>query len=193
MAKQYKRRLIPVVDRRFQFKYTAIIISIAAIVSIILGYLLWKSYAEMNAILKLSATISDDIAKKINADDARFVFQISIAFLLVEVIVLGIMGIVITHRITGPVFVVSRHLETLRDGSYPTLRPLRANDEFQGFFDAFSDTIKELRHRDESALERVRKVREAAAAAGVDEEHLGMLDDLISEQSARVEDEGSAA
>src|SRR5690349_2096296 len=115
---QYKRRLIPIVDRRFQFKYTAIIVAIAAVVSTVLGYFLLKSYLEMNEVIDL-ASLSPEVNDKLNSDDARFVFQLTLGFLVLEVLGLGVMGLLITHRVCGPIFVLTRHLGTMLDGKYP--------------------------------------------------------------------------
>ena len=94
MAQPYKRSLIPVVNRRFQYKYTAIIIGIAGVVSAVLGALLLNSYWEMNRIIDL-AMESPEISNKVDIDQALRVFHISIAFLVIEVLALGVMGLLI--------------------------------------------------------------------------------------------------
>src|SRR5205823_2664209 len=99
-----------------------------AVISCVLGYLLLASYREMNQVVDI-ASLSPEVNDKLNTDDAHFVFKITILFLVVEVAGLGVMGLLITHRVVGPVFVLQRHLATLRDGKYPITRPLRAGDE----------------------------------------------------------------
>jgi HAMP domain-containing protein len=182
---QYKRRLIPIVDRRFQFKYTGIIVAIAAFVSAVLGYFLLKSYWEMNEVIDL-ASLSPEVNDKLNSDDARFVFQLTLAFLVLEVVGLGIMGLLITHRVVGPVFVLTRHLNTILEGKYPVTRPLRQGDEFRETFEAFKAMVDQMKKRDEDELEKLRAAQAAARGKGVGDAELAGLQQLIDERQARV-------
>ena len=185
MAQAYKRRLIPIVDRQFQFKYTGVIVGIAAAISLVLGYFLWKSYMEMNEVIDL-ASLSPEVNDKLNSDDARFVFTITLAFLAVEVAVLGVMGLLITHRVCGPIFVLQRHMETISNGSYPTMRPLRAGDEFRTAFETFTRMIDNLRKRDDDEMARLKAVLAAAKQAGVPAAEQSTLEKLIAEREGRV-------
>ena len=182
---RYKRRLIPIVDRRFQFKYTAIIVAVAAVVSTVLGYLLYKSYMEMNEVIDL-ASLSPEVNDKLNTDDARKVFLITIAFLGVEVVGLGIMGLLITHRVVGPIFVLQRHLTTLLGGKYPTVRPLRAGDEFREAIEVFQNVIASLKQRDTEDLEKLKAVLAQAKSKGMADADIATLNQLIEDREARI-------
>jgi hypothetical protein len=182
---RYKRRLIPIVDRRFQFKYTAIIVAIAAVVSTVLGYLLLKSYWEMNEVIDL-ASLSPEVNDKLNTDDAKKVFMITLGFLVVEVVGLGVMGLLITHRVVGPIFVLQRHLTTLLGGKYPNVRPLRQGDEFRDAFDVFSKVISSLKQRDTDDLEKLKSLVEKAKAKGMSDADLKTLQELVDERQGRV-------
>jgi signal transduction histidine kinase len=182
MANVYKRRLIPIVDRRFQLKYTGIIVATAALVSIVLGYFLLQSYVEMNKIIGLSA----DVGERMNADDAKFVFRLSIGFLVGEVFVLGILGILITHRVCGPIFVVHRHLNALLLGGFPKVRPLRAGDEFGGMFETFQALVEKLRERDQVEVEKLKGVVASAKEKGLAADQLRVLEDLLAERTSRL-------
>src|SRR5258705_143192 len=98
MSQANKRRSIPVVDKAFQYKYTAIIVSIVVVVSAVLGYFLLQSYWEMNRIMDL-ALASPEMSDKVNGGAALNVFYVSIAFLVFEVLALSVMGLIITHRV----------------------------------------------------------------------------------------------
>lgn len=177
----YKRRLIPIVDWRFQFKYTGIVVLVAALVSAALGYFLLDAYFEMNAMIEISQAIGD----RLNTEDARRVFYLVIGFLGLEVILLGVLGLVITHRVCGPIFVLHRHLATLLDGRYPELRPLRRGDEFRSTFETFSSTVQMLKERDEEEAKALRGVLDAARSKGLGDEHVAVLERLIEEREAR--------
>lgn len=181
---QYKRRLIPIVDRRFQFKYTAIIVAIAAVVSTVLGYFLLESYLTMNEVIDL-ASLSPEVNDKLNNDDARKVFVITLVFLVLEVVGLGVMGLLITHRVCGPVFVLTRHLSTMLEGKYPNPRPLRQGDEFRETFETFTAVIDAMKKRDIDEIEKLKAAIAAAKAKGVADGDIAPLQVLIDERTAR--------
>lgn len=185
MAQQYKRRLIPIVDRAFQFKYTGIILLVAAVTSTVLGFFLLKAYREMNEVIGI-ASISPDIGDRLNADDATKVFQIIIACLIGEVVVLGALGLVITSRVCGPIFVLTRHFGTMLDNKYPSLRPLRSGDEFAPMFELFKQLVDKQRDRDAAEITRIGAALAAARAKGVDPETLQLLQTLVDERAARI-------
>jgi hypothetical protein len=192
MAQQYKRRLIPIVDRAFQFKYTGAILMVAALTSTVLGFFLLKAYREMNEVIGLAA-ISPEIGEKLNADDAKQVFQIIIFSLVAEVVILGVLGLIITHRVCGPIFVITKHFGTMLSGKYPSLRPLRAGDEFAPMFELFKQLVDKQRDRDAAEISRLTKVMAAAREKGVDAETIASLQILVDERTARISQSASSA
>jgi hypothetical protein len=178
----YKRRLIPIVDRRFQFKYTGLIFGVAAVVSMVLGYFLLSAYKELNDMVEVSAAIGEQL----DDDSARNVFLLVVGFLTAEVFAIGIAGLLVTHRVCGPVFVLHRHVATLLEGQYPNLRPLRQGDEFVSTFEAFKQTVQMFRDRDEREADELKAVLAAAKDKGVDDDHLATLQRLVDERAARI-------
>jgi signal transduction histidine kinase len=61
---------------------------------------------------------------------------------------LALFGLVLTHRVAGPVYVMSLYIATLAAGRYPRMRPLRKKDELRGFFDRFSEAVDRIRERE---------------------------------------------
>ena len=75
---------------------------------------------------------------------------------LVFALAVLLLGIVITHRIAGPVYRVRRLLLDLGEGRRDVPRHgLRDGDELRELFDAASSLVKTLRAEDESTLEAV--------------------------------------
>ena len=149
MARPYTRSIIPVVDKRFQYKYTAILIAIVVIFSAVLGYLLLESYWEMNRIMNLAMEIPEIRRTFTEADQGLNVFHMAAAFVAIEGVLIGVLGLLITHRICGPLFVIEGHLLTLLRGNYPRMRPLRAGDEFVSTYETLKDVVESLKKRDE--------------------------------------------
>lgn len=191
MAQQYKRRLIPIVDRAFQFKYTGIILLVAAVTSTVLGFFLLKAYREMNEVIQL-AGMAPEIGEKLDADDTRSVFTITTLCLVAEVIVLGIMGLLITHRVCGPIFVITRHLTTMGEGKHPFLRPLRQGDEFAPMFIAFQKVVDANKARDQQEIEKLKTIVAAARAKGLADADVAVLQGLITERETRLSDKPAA-
>ena len=184
MSQANKRRSIPVVDKAFQYKYTAIIVSIVVVVSAVLGYFLLQSYWEMNRIMDL-ALASPEMSDKVNGGAALNVFYISIAFLVFEVLALSVMGLIITHRICGPMFVIQGYLRTMLDGKYPRTRPLRQGDEFGETFQVFTEVVESLKRRDADEVEKLNQAIAAARQKGVPESDVAPLEQMVAERRAR--------
>ena len=186
MVQANKRRSIPVVDKAFQFKYTAMIVLIVVLISAGMGYLLLQSYLEMNRIMDVALANYAGISEKVNEASALDVFYISVAFLILEVLALGTMGLIITHRVCGPIFVMHGHLMAMLDGRYPTMRRLRPKDEFRATFELFTAVVESLRKRDADELAKLDKSIAAARAKGMQEADLAPLEQLATERRARL-------
>lgn len=52
-----------------------------------------------------------------------------------------------THRISGPIYVMSNYMREIIDGRIPSIRPIRKNDELQDFYHLFSQLVASLRER----------------------------------------------
>lgn len=185
-AHPHKRRLVPIVDRQFQYKYTGMIVAVAAVISSVLAWQLFRSYQELNEILEINQAIN----AALNSADAMRVFYISMGFIVAEVVLLGLVGLLITHRVVGPVFVLERHFGTVLDGKYPKIRPLRQHDEFKSAFETFSHMITTVKQRDEEELQALRKILADLDAGGaVPPEHRAALVSVIDAKAARIRDE----
>ncbi len=68
-------------------------------------------------------------------------------FVLIQWIVLFMMLIRITHRISGPVYVMSRYFNEIIEGNIPEIRPLREKDELQNFYSLFKELVDTLRKK----------------------------------------------
>jgi nitrogen fixation/metabolism regulation signal transduction histidine kinase len=64
-------------------------------------------------------------------------------------------GIVITHKVAGPLFKMKKQLRALERGSLQVPTPLRKGDELKEFFDAFNDMVRALRVRQQRDIERL--------------------------------------
>jgi hypothetical protein len=132
-----------VVDRRFQYKYTALLSGLSALMSALFGALMYLAHREAIDDVFRGGSIPADVA----ARSITLIWLIAgMAFLMA--VAFGLFGLLITHRVAGPVYVMSQFVEVLAHGHYPRMRPLRRHDELKDFFDRFQRAIEALRERD---------------------------------------------
>jgi nitrogen fixation/metabolism regulation signal transduction histidine kinase len=79
----------------------------------------------------------------------RRMFTVLILVLSLLVTGIGLAGIVMTHRVAGPVYRMKRLLGHVGDGHLLLHDKLRKNDELQHFYDAFEAMVQSLRRRQE--------------------------------------------
>lgn len=151
-----KRRLIPIVDPRFQWKYTLVIVALGVSISGVMSALLYARYREATRILELSEKYRTEIERS----DELFLFYLIILLVLMA-IGLTIGGIIVTHRIAGPLYVVARYLEQIAQGRYPEVRPLRKRDELEEFFSVFESAVATLKSREAEFVAELHRALDA--------------------------------
>lgn len=115
-------------------------------------------------------------------DQQQKTIGVLVGLLALFVLVSGLVAILLTHRIVGPLFRIKRMGREVTSG---VIRPpeygLRPGDELKDVFDVFATMVKALRERTESDLKAV----EAAAAGDKD-----ALERHRAELVARLENKG---
>ena len=219
-------------DRRFQLKYAGLLAGLAAVLSLALGVMLWRTSLEIirrseQAVAQGKLTvaqgqetikrhqqaieqsqIASDIVKmniakeykdypelaKIFEEDAkgkedklkqeqaqlqldaanlakhakeleRQADQVAsqqhtllvalVVALSILVIVIGVAGIVFTHKVAGPIFKMKRLLRQVGEGQLVVRERLRKGDELQHFFESFEKMVDDLRSRQEAEIAKL--------------------------------------
>jgi hypothetical protein len=93
---------------------------------------------------------------------------------------LALFGLVLTHRVAGPVYVMSLYIATLAAGRYPRMRPLRQKDELRGFFDRLSEAVDRIREREAEEARLLSEVIETLQPLATTEETQAALSILGS-------------
>ncbi|TAL37086.1 MAG: hypothetical protein EPN93_06575 [Spirochaetes bacterium] len=73
--------------------------------------------------------------------NSELVLKIIVLAALLQTIIVVFVIIRLSHRITGPIYVMTGYLRELRGGGVPRLRPLRKRDEFKEFYEELRDLI----------------------------------------------------
>lgn len=153
---QRARRRTFLVDRGFQLKWTLIIVAVGVLVSAGLGYFIVQLNLANTELLELDAAFAEQVADY----DAMAIYYL-VGFVVVMALALFVWGIFMTHRVAGPIYIISRYLGQLADGQVPQTRPLRRGDELKAFFDTFSAAVDSLRREN---LAEAELLQQAAAA-----------------------------
>ena len=109
-----------VVDRAFQYRCGALFAVIGGAAVLITGLLLYA----INARLRHELALPPDIQAELETGDTGAM----VVILLSSVVAAGalfLVGVVLSHRISGPIFVMTRHLATLHGDLPPDAHPAR--------------------------------------------------------------------
>jgi hypothetical protein len=152
------------VDRGFQLKYAVLMAAAGLLVAGVFGLWILQAHAQATALLA-----PDPETRALVERSDRLLLGAFAAIAALLAAALGLLGVVITHRVAGPVFVMGHYLRVLADGRFPRMRTLRRSDELKGFFKAFIDAVDAMKVREarHTALleDAIRRMREAAQAA----------------------------
>lgn len=158
------QRRVYLVDRDFQLKYTLLLVVTGLVVALAFGLWIWQAHLQVSEL----AAVDPAIRPLIEASD-RNLLVVFIGIALLMAAALGLVGILVTHRVAGPIFVMGHYMSVLAQGRYPRMRTLRQRDELKGFFRNFLEAVATLKRREadhaavlEDAVERMRAARPGA-------------------------------
>lgn len=118
-----------------------------------------------------------------------------VAILAMLVIGMGLLGIVFTHKVAGPVYKMKRLLREVGAGKLVVRERLRKGDELQHFFEAFEKMVDELRKRQEAEIAKVDHILEKLSEAPLssrgtkefDQDGIELLKQLRREMQDQIE------
>jgi len=102
------------------------------------------------------------------------------------VLAIGFAGIIITHKVAGPIFKMKRHLKDVGEGHLKIPGRLRKGDELVDFFDTFDHMVRQLRQRQEEEIGKLDAALSKIQST-VDEETLAPLRQLRAEMQAALD------
>lgn len=71
-----------------------------------------------------------------------------LVIIVIESIALYIILIRQTHRVSGPIYVISNFMREIIEGKKPNLRPLRSKDELKDFYELFKEMVAAIHERE---------------------------------------------
>jgi hypothetical protein len=149
------------IDRAFQVKYTLYMVVVGAAISLLFGAMMYQAHVEATQLIDLP---DPGLREAVKSQDATLLWLV-MAIAVVMAVSLGLFGILVTHRVAGPIYVLSHYMSVLGTGRYPMLRPLRKNDELKGFYDVFHQAVASMKERDKTHGEELKKLAADLEAA----------------------------
>jgi hypothetical protein len=132
---------------------------VGAAISLLFGAMMYQAHVEATQILDLP----DPLREAVRSQDSTLLWLV-MAIAVVMAVALGLFGILVTHRVAGPIYVFSHYMNVLGQGRFPMLRPLRKNDELKSFYEVFHQAVAAMRDRDKLRGEELKTL-----AASVDQ------------------------
>ena len=198
-------------DAPFQLKYTGYLVGVALVISVVLGVFLWRT---SNKVVDESAKVSDVVKMSIKNDpiygdnpelmksftdsasdsdnrvaqQQRAMLGSVVGGLTLLCVLIGLLGIYITHKVAGPVYKMKLLLKQVGQGKLNFPRGgLRKGDELQHFFDAFLKMTDDLKARQRKEVEMLEAGIAAAKSSGASEEALAKIVAVRDEMKASLD------
>ena len=153
------RRRNYLINPAFQWKYTLAIGTSVFLVASLMGIGLFGSLHQQARMKYLFPAGSD------GWNNAQTIIVFAVAFSTVMAATFGCWIILVTHRISGPMYVLKHHLTKLSQGRFPKRRPLRTKDEFKEVHEAFWTAVHSLKTEKEAEFEALTEVLDTARSA----------------------------
>jgi hypothetical protein len=156
-------------NARFQLKYCFMMVGMSSVISIMLGYFLVDQMRENSRMLQLEAELDAAFQAQLADSDAQTVL-VMIATLALFNVALFLIGVFITHRMAGPIYVFRRYLLALSEGRIPQIRRLRKGDEFKEVLEALEIACDGIQGRTEADIALLNRAVDALSGQGDREE-----------------------
>jgi hypothetical protein len=148
----YKRKVRNyLLDAGLQLRYTATIVVVAIFLTAGLGFKMYQATREISKIILFTGLADPTTAQELQsqfANSDRVVLWGIVGFGLVLVLSISAVGILITHKVVGPLYKISSLFGRVRDnrlGAAPA--GLRKGDELQEFYSSFREMHQAVRER----------------------------------------------
>lgn len=176
-----KRQLRNFLLDRMQLRFTAIIVLISIALTAGLGYVVMSKAHEATKTVEVQVKTSDldeaaqkDIIDSFYARDRLLMLSI-IGFGTLLSLILAAYGIVITHKVAGPLYKISTYYAKVRDGHMGPIYNLRKGDQLQEHFEHFKTMYEALRKRTQDEIDTLAKAIAGLEASGGSADHVEAL------------------
>jgi hypothetical protein len=164
-------------NKRLQLRYVALVTAVSAVICGALGYLIWRQELEASTqvvmgvsafkdLPDVQAELRQEMVDRTSTDDHDLVLRMAaVGVALMTLLFLYL--VVMTHKVAGPLYKVSRYFDEMAAGRLGPVYSLRKKDMLQDFYDKFRDMHESLRDQHRLDLETMARFVAACDAAGL--------------------------
>jgi hypothetical protein len=148
----YKRKVRNyLLDVGLQLRYTATIVIVAVFLTAGLGFKMYQATRDVSKVILWTSLVDPSSAEELQAqfsNSDKVVLWGIIGFGVVLVFSIGTVGILITHKVAGPLHKIASLFARVRENRMgPAPSSLRKGDELQEFYSAYREMHQSLRAR----------------------------------------------
>jgi hypothetical protein len=167
----YKRKVKNyLLDVGLQLRYTATIVLVALVLTVILGAKMYIATRDTSKVILWTGLVDKAMASELEgqfANSDKIVLWGIIGFGIVLMVSISAVGILITHKVAGPLYKISSYFGRIRDNRLgATPAKLRKGDELQGFYTSFREMHQAVRGRTEDDVRVISNALAALEASG---------------------------
>jgi HAMP domain-containing protein len=180
--KKQRRMRNYLLDRRFQLKYTGMVLLVTVSVASGLGYVAYRfSQGQTEALTvhiaaqpDLGAETANDLEQFAQQADRKIRNAIVVGVLLLA-LALGFTGILVTHRVVGPAYRMRRLFEHVGQGKIEITTGIRKGDELQELYHSFAEMVESLRDQRGEEIAQLEETLIKMESAGVQSAYITEL------------------
>ena len=170
------------IDRRFQLKYTGMVLLVTVSVAGGLGYVAYGfSQGQTEALTAhiaaqpdLDPGTANDLEQFAQQED-RKIRNAIVAGVLLLTFALGVTGIIVTHRVVGPAYRMRRLFRHVGDGKFEVITGIRKGDELQELYHSFAEMIESVRDQRGEEIAQLEETLIKMESAGVQSAYITEL------------------
>jgi nitrogen fixation/metabolism regulation signal transduction histidine kinase len=111
--------------------------------------------AQQKALVSQAKALRDQAAAL--TDKQHAMLYTLVGALSLMVVLIGFAGILVTHKVAGPIFKMKRQISDVGKGRLQIPGKLRKGDELVHFFETFETMVRNLRRRQEVEIEKLER------------------------------------
>jgi len=134
--------------------------------------------AQIAAQPDLDAETANDLERFAKQEDQKIRNAIIVGVLILT-LVLGLTGIIVTHRVVGPTYRMRRLFAHVGEGRLEINTGIRKGDELQELYHSFAEMVESLRDQRSEDIERLEETLVKMQAAGVQSDYITELRAVI--------------
>ena len=176
------------IDRSFQLRWVgAVILLTVLLLGVLGGYIVYAEQHTSDAVIEglkefYEPEAAAQVAEMIEVEDNGIMWGL-LATGLGLVFSLAGVGVMVTHKVAGPMVGLKYSLDSVANGHYKRIRGFRQGDAFPSVSHSLLGMGAALRLREQQEIERIDSLLDAG---GLSEDAVAVLSAMRDEKSARL-------